>query len=99
MLSECYGSPIAMSFSLVPVSCEDGCGNVPYIPHASWLQRLKKEDVYPVGAVLQYRCHPGYEPATRERTILVCQKNFTWSPFKGCKGEFWFSRYVYVLNV
>lgn len=69
-----------------PPVCElNGCGNVPYIPHASWLQRLKKEDVYPVGAVLQYRCHPGYEPATRERTILVCQKNFTWSPFKGCK--------------
>ena len=101
MLSECYSSPIAMSFSLVPVLYADGCTNIPDIPHASWLQNLpsKKEDVYPVGATLQYRCHPGYEPATRERTTLVCQKDLTWSPFKGCKGEFWFSGYVYILNV
>ncbi|XP_050003608.1 C4b-binding protein alpha chain isoform X3 [Alexandromys fortis] len=71
-----------------PPVCEpNGCTNIPDIPHASWLQNLppKKEDVYPVGATLQYRCHPGYEPATRERTTLVCQKDLTWSPFKGCK--------------
>ncbi|KAH0507286.1 C4b-binding protein alpha chain [Microtus ochrogaster] len=71
-----------------PPVCElNGCINIPDIPHASWLQNLppKKEDVYPVGATLQYRCHPGYEPATRERMTLVCQKDLTWSPFKGCK--------------
>ncbi|XP_057625999.1 C4b-binding protein alpha chain [Chionomys nivalis] len=71
-----------------PPVCEpNGCTNIPDIPHASWLQNFlpKKEDIYPVGATLQYRCHPGYAPATRERTTLVCQKDFTWSPFKGCK--------------
>ncbi|CAO2636745.1 C4b-binding protein alpha chain, partial [Lemmus lemmus] len=71
-----------------PPICElNGCINVPDIPHASWPPSvlLKKEDVYPVGTMLQYHCHAGYKPATRERTTLVCQKDFTWSPFKGCK--------------
>ncbi|XP_037067347.1 C4b-binding protein alpha chain isoform X2 [Peromyscus leucopus] len=71
-----------------PPICElNSCTNIPDIPHASWIRNPKptKEDFYPVGTMLYYNCQPGYEPAVRHRMAVICQKDFTWSPFKGCK--------------
>ncbi|XP_052592651.1 C4b-binding protein alpha chain [Peromyscus californicus insignis] len=69
-----------------PPICElNSCTNIPDIPHASWIRNSKptKEDLFPVGTVLYYNCQPGYEPAIRQ--AVICQKDFTWSPFKECK--------------
>ncbi|XP_035301723.1 C4b-binding protein alpha chain isoform X2 [Cricetulus griseus] len=69
-----------------PPICElTSCPNTPDIPHASWLQHFKKEDVHQVGTVLQYQCQPGYEPATKGSMDIICRKDFTWSPFKECR--------------
>nr|XP_044991561.1 C4b-binding protein alpha chain isoform X2 [Jaculus jaculus] len=70
-----------------PPVCEpSGCTDLPDIPHAYWRTHLLKEEVvYPVGSVLKYNCRAGYHPATNEPMIVTCQKDFRWSPFKGCK--------------
>ncbi|XP_051004158.1 C4b-binding protein alpha chain [Acomys russatus] len=84
-----------------PPTCENTCTNIPDIPHAHWLQtpKPKKEDVYEIGTVLHYRCDSGYKHATREPMTVICRKDLSWSLFKGCKGEFWFSKCVCILNV
>ncbi|XP_037680759.1 C4b-binding protein alpha chain [Choloepus didactylus] len=74
-----------------PPTCElNGCPGLPDIPHAFWVTRgyhmLSEEDVYDVGTVLQYRCKAGYRSTTNKPTTLTCQKDFTWSPFKGCEA-------------
>ncbi|XP_005079951.1 C4b-binding protein alpha chain [Mesocricetus auratus] len=69
----------------LPICELTSCIGRPDISHASWQRYVKAEDLYPVGTVLRYRCHPGYEAATKEPMSVVCQKDFTWSPFKGCK--------------
>ncbi|XP_042114008.2 C4b-binding protein alpha chain isoform X4 [Peromyscus maniculatus bairdii] len=75
------------NWSPFPICELNSCTNIPDIPHASWTRNPKptKEDFYPVGTMLHYNCQPGYEPALRQRTAVICQKDFTWSPFKGCK--------------
>lgn len=75
------------NWSPLPICELNSCTNIPDIPHASWTRNPKptKEDFYPVGTMLHYNCQPGYEPALRQRTAVICQKDFTWSPFKGCK--------------
>nr|XP_037842079.1 C4b-binding protein alpha chain [Chlorocebus sabaeus] len=72
-----------------PPACEpNSCTNLPDIPHASWetYPRPKKEDVYVVGTILRYRCHPGYKPTTDAPTTLICQKNLRWTPYQGCEA-------------
>nr|XP_005540734.2 C4b-binding protein alpha chain isoform X1 [Macaca fascicularis]XP_005540735.2 C4b-binding protein alpha chain isoform X1 [Macaca fascicularis] len=73
-----------------PPACEPtgSCTNLPDIPHASWetYPRPKKEDVYVVGTILRYRCHPGYKPTTDAPTTLICQKNLRWTPYQGCEA-------------
>ncbi|XP_055459299.1 C4b-binding protein alpha chain-like [Psammomys obesus] len=69
--------------------CElSGCTNIPDIPHAFWLHssKPKKDGVYAVGTVLRYRCQSGYVHATKESMTVICQKDFSWSPFQGCKA-------------
>ncbi|XP_029421828.1 C4b-binding protein alpha chain-like, partial [Nannospalax galili] len=73
----------------LPICERNSCTNIPDIPHALWVEipESGKEGmgVYQAGTVLRYRCHRGYEPATHAPTTVTCQRNFTWSPFKGCK--------------
>ncbi|XP_052056456.1 C4b-binding protein alpha chain-like [Apodemus sylvaticus] len=75
------------SWSPLPICERISCTNIPDIPNAYWIYNPKprKEDTYAVGTVLHYRCHSGYEPATKEPMTVTCQKDFSWSPFKGCK--------------
>ncbi|GAB1285384.1 Zona pellucida sperm-binding protein 3 receptor [Apodemus speciosus] len=75
------------SWSPLPICERNSCTNIPDIPNAYWINNPKprKEDVYAVGTVFHYRCRPGYEPATKELMAVICQKDFSWSPFKGCK--------------
>ncbi|XP_051060048.1 C4b-binding protein alpha chain isoform X2 [Phodopus roborovskii] len=75
------------NWNFPPPFCElTGCTNIPNIPHASWLKNLNpQKDLYPVGTVLHYQCHPGYEPSTKEPMTVVCKGDLSWSPFKGCK--------------
>ncbi|PNJ00355.1 C4BPA isoform 1 [Pan troglodytes] len=72
-----------------PPACEpNSCTNLPDIPHASWetYPRPTKEDVYVVGTLLRYRCHPGYKPTTDEPMTVICQKNLRWTPYQGCEA-------------
>ncbi|XP_060228003.1 C4b-binding protein alpha chain isoform X2 [Meriones unguiculatus] len=68
--------------------CElSSCTDIPDIPHAFWLHspKPKKDGTYAVGTVLRYRCQSGYEHATKDSMTVICRKDFSWSPFKGCK--------------
>ncbi|XP_020025823.1 C4b-binding protein alpha chain [Castor canadensis] len=71
-----------------PPTCElNSCIDLPDIPHASWIgyPRPRKGDMYQPGTVLRYQCNSGYKPDTNEPTTVTCERNFRWSPFKGCK--------------
>ncbi|XP_034368813.1 C4b-binding protein alpha chain [Arvicanthis niloticus] len=73
------------NWSSYPICELNSCTNIPDIPNAHWVSNRKprKEDAYVVGTVFYYRCHYGYEP--KELMAVTCQKDFSWSLFKGCK--------------
>lgn len=68
-------------------TCElNSCTNIPDIPNASWrYPKPSKEEAYPVGTAFSYYCNHGYGPATREPMTVVCQRDFSWRTFNGCK--------------
>ncbi|XP_012616289.2 C4b-binding protein alpha chain isoform X2 [Microcebus murinus] len=71
-----------------PPTCEpNSCTDLPDIPHASWdgYPKPTKDQLHDVGTVLKYHCLPGYKPAVDEPTTVTCQKNLSWTPYKGCK--------------
>ncbi|XP_019285664.2 C4b-binding protein alpha chain isoform X1 [Panthera pardus] len=73
-----------------PPTCElNSCLGLPDIPHASWemynYQMPTKQGVYPIGAMLKYRCRDGYKPTSAEPTNVICQENLTWTPHIECK--------------
>ncbi|XP_048212935.1 C4b-binding protein alpha chain-like [Perognathus longimembris pacificus] len=71
-----------------PPTCEiKSCLGRPDIPHASWTDyyNVRREGVYYPGDMLVYRCDSGYKPAINGPTSVICQRDFKWSPFNGCK--------------
>ncbi|XP_023556990.1 C4b-binding protein alpha chain isoform X2 [Octodon degus] len=70
-----------------PVCEQRSCVDLPDIPNAHWDRNKWPSEghVYSPGTVLKYYCNPGYRPATYEPTTVICQSDFKWSPFKGCK--------------
>nr|XP_060499179.1 C4b-binding protein alpha chain [Panthera onca] len=86
-----------------PPTCElNSCLGLPDIPHASWemynYQMPTKQGVYPIGAMLKYRCRDGYKPTSAEPTNVICQENLTWTPHIECKGEFLLFKSFCILN-
>ncbi|XP_049491009.1 C4b-binding protein alpha chain [Panthera uncia] len=86
-----------------PPTCElNSCLGLPDIPHASWemynYQMPTKQGVYPIGAMLKYRCRDGYKPTSDEPTNVICQENLTWTPHIECKGEFLLFKSFCILN-
>ncbi|KAM8816339.1 C4b-binding protein alpha chain isoform 2-T2 [Rhynchonycteris naso] len=72
-----------------PPTCElNSCTDLPDIPHASWeayhYRKPTKGEVYEVGTVLKYRCHPGYKPAGDKPMTVTCQKDFMWTSYAEC---------------
>lgn len=78
----------------------DSCVDIPDIPDAYWdsYRRPRKGELYSPGTVFKYSCHSGYVPATHESTTVTCQSDFKWSPFRGCKSEFLFLKYLCIFN-
>lgn len=73
-----------------PPICEiNSCTASPDIPHSSWeihsYHRPMKDEIYEVGTVLRYHCHPGYKPAGNKPTTVTCQRNFSWTPYIECE--------------
>ncbi|XP_010852569.1 PREDICTED: zona pellucida sperm-binding protein 3 receptor-like [Bison bison bison] len=72
-----------------PPTCElNSCIGLPDIPHAVWDgkdNKLKNQEVFEVGTKLKYQCKFGYRPIPDEPLTFTCQKNFTWTPSKGCE--------------
>ncbi|XP_036200685.1 C4b-binding protein alpha chain isoform X1 [Myotis myotis] len=65
------------------------CTNLSAIPHALWEtynHRLPtKDELYEVGTVLRYRCHPGYKTARNKPMTVTCQSNLEWTPYEECE--------------
>ncbi|EPQ19587.1 C4b-binding protein alpha chain [Myotis brandtii] len=65
------------------------CTNLSDIPHASWepynYRLPTKDELYEVGTVLRYRCHPGYKTARNKPKIVTCQRNLEWTPYEECE--------------
>ncbi|XP_012872793.1 PREDICTED: C4b-binding protein alpha chain-like isoform X2 [Dipodomys ordii] len=71
-----------------PICTPNSCLGLPDIPRASWIEyyKLREDNIYQPGTRLTYRCNFGYKPAGNEPMTVVCQRNFKWTPFNGCKN-------------
>ncbi|XP_069897715.1 C4b-binding protein alpha chain-like [Dipodomys merriami] len=70
-----------------PICTPNSCLGLPDIPRASWIEnyKLRKDNIYQPRTRLTYQCNFGYKPAGNEPMTVVCQENFKWTPFNGCK--------------